>query len=257
MLTEEEVEKLEQQRELRERARAATSQEGLMRFREARERERQDQLYRESHGGLSKAEVQAAGPNGSGRQYRAIARGAELQAAREHEMKKFGEEMSTRRDEAFQKRMGMAEQGMEAARMNKDATIRAAELGAANVKTQAKSSERIAGINQKGALEVANAQGEWALKTKKEEGDAHVEAARLTSAATVDAATETAAAQARKDYAEAMVRNKEKDAGEAWKRSNDVMQRAIQLQRNYRKKGKNQISLEEAMQMVRKEMGLR
>lgn len=245
MLTEEEVERLEKQRELRERARAATSQEGLMRFREAQERKRQDALYRESHGGLSKAEVQAAGPDGSGRQYRAIARGAELQAARTHEMDRLGRELATREEEALQKRMGMAEQGMEAAKQNKEAAIRAAELQTASAKD-------IATINKDSAMGVAKINAESNEKINKDRNYASVDVANINKDATVEAATVNANAQAAQQYAQDLMRQRQVDEKTALTYGQSVVAEAQRLVNSTKNKqtGKPTMTLEEAIKQI-------
>lgn len=245
MLTEEEVERLEKQRELRERARAATSQEGLMRFREAQERKRQDALYRESHGGLSKAEVQAAGPDGSGRQYRAIARGAELRAARAHQKETLGMELATRENEAQQKRWGMAEQGMEAAKHNRDAAIRAAEL-------QTASAKRIAGINKDSATGVAKINAESNEKINKDRNDVTEKVAQINKEASVETATVNANAQAAQQYAQDLMRQRQVDEKTAMTYGQSVVAEAQRLVNSTKDKrtGKATLTLEEAIKQI-------
>lgn len=99
--------------------------------RDADERRHWDDLHRETHGGLSRSEVLALGPDGSGRQARGIARAAELQTAREHEAGMQGRELDTRLKEAEQKRLGMKEQGSDAAtiRANADKDMLGLTLG--------------------------------------------------------------------------------------------------------------------------------
>lgn len=248
MLTEEEVEQLEKQRELRDRARAAGSTNGMswderQRFRDEQERKMWDQRYRETHGGLSKAEVQAAGPNGSGRQYAAIKRGFELQAARAHELKMQGEELATRRKEAEEKKLGMIGQGKDAAEANRDATIQTAKL-------QTASAEKIAGINSQRDKDVATIQGKNALEVEKERGGANVEVAQINKEGSVEAAQVTASAQAKSEYAQRLMRQRAVDDETAWKHASEVEAKALQLM----KKSGGKLSLEEARKRVKEGM---
>ena len=95
------------------------------RDREAAEREHWDDLYRQNHGGFSKAEMQAFGPDGSIAQRKNMMRAMELRAAREHEAGMQGKEMETRLKVAEQNRLGMENQGVGAAtvRANADKDI--------------------------------------------------------------------------------------------------------------------------------------
>ena len=209
MLTEEEVEEIEKQRELRDRARAAGSTAGMgwnerKRFAEAQERQMWDQRFRETHGGLSRAEVAAAGPNGSGRQYGAIKRGYELQAAQAHEMDRLGKELATRETEAHERRMGMAEQGMRAAEFNKEAAIRAAEL-------QTASAKEIAGINAASNEKIAGINATSQEKINKDKNDANVEVAGINKEGTVEATKIQAEAQEKRLMAENLMRKGQLD----------------------------------------------
>ncbi len=238
MLTREEVERMEEQRELRDRARAAGNPTAGMgwnerrRFEEAQERQMWDQRYKETHGGLSRAEVAAAGPNGSGRQYAAIKRGFELQAARAHEMDRLGKELATREEEARQRRFGMAEQGMEAARLNKDAAIRAAELQTASAKDIAKinaeSAEKISQGRDKTAIEVAN----------------------VNYDTSVDTETVRARAQAAKEYAQEIMRHREVDEKAALEFSQKRSAMITQLINSSKVKGTPRYTEEEAERII-------
>ena len=214
MLTEEEVEKLEQQRDLRDRARAAGSTAGMSwnerkRFEEAQERQMWDQRFRETHGGLSRAEVAAAGPNGSGRQNAAIKRGFELQAQREFEQKKLGEELGTRRFEAEQKRLGMREQGRDAAEFNKDAAIRTAEL-------QTASAQKIAGINAASNEKIAGINTASAERISTDRNKSAEEVAQINKEGVVESAGINARAQAAQQYAQNMMKQRQVDEETAW-----------------------------------------
>ena len=258
MLTEEEVAKMERQHELRGRAYKTMSWNERKRFEEAQEREMYEERYRGSHGGLSRAEVAAAGPDGSGRQNAAIKRGFELQAQREFEQKRLGEELGTRRFEAEQRRKGMAEQGMKAAEFNKEAAIRAAEL-------QTASAEKVAGINTAGAKEIAEInsnrdkdvetiRGKNALEVAKDQGDAQTEVARINKEGIVEAEREKAAAQTRSEYAQNLMRQRMVDERTAWQYSGRIMQEAQKLRNSTKRNGRPTMSLEEAMERVKRGM---
>lgn len=215
MLTEEEVKRMEEQRALRDRARAAGNPTAGMdwnerrRFEEAQERQMWDQRFRETHGGLSRAEVAAAGPNGSGRQYAAIKRGFELQAARQNEMEKLGKEMATREQEAHEKRMGMREQGRDAAEFNKDAAIRAAEL-------QTAGAAQVAGINRDRDLGVAKLNAESNERINKDKGDVAIDVARIGAEGATETAAVQARAQAAQQYAQNLMKQRQVDEESAW-----------------------------------------
>ena len=263
MLTEEEVAMVEKQRELRDRARAAGSTLGMSwdereRFRNEQERTMWDQRYRETHGGLSKAEVQAAGPNGSGRQYAAIKRGFELQAAHERQKELLGKEDVTRIEEARQKRLGMQEQGQRAAAENREAAIRTAELQAASAEKIAgintASAEKVAGINKASAEKVAGINKE----TEVERGKTGIEVARIGSQATVDAARVQAEAQEKRQMAENLMRQRQLDE----KTANSITEAAMEMVKNSKNKvnGRPTLTYEEAVRRVmekRRAMGLK
>ena len=168
-LTEEEVEKLEKQRELQSRAQAATDPNALYNQRMQRAHEAAMERQRGYIMRNPNAETNTTLRH-------QVLREQELRAAREHELGMQKNELETREKESYDKRMGMKEQGSDAAKSHSDATIRAAEL-------QAASAEKIAGINKDRDLGVA----EWGYKGKKDEGDAKVEAAGLQADATVKA----------------------------------------------------------------------
>lgn len=150
--------------------------------REEAEREHWNEVHRQNHGGFSKAEMQAFGPDGSIAQRKNMMRAIELRAAREHEAGMQGKEMETRLKEAEQKRLGMKEQGSDAAtiRANADKDMLGLTLGdkekqrahelAMLGQTQTfqgtqndaerKNKLDIAGVQGKSAVEAAKAQAE-------------------------------------------------------------------------------------------------
>lgn len=214
MLTEDEVKRIEEQRALRDRARAAGSTAGMdwnerKRFEEAQERQMWDKRFRETHGGLSRAEVAAAGPDGSGRQYAAIKRGFELQAQREFEQKRLGEELGTRRFEAKQKRLGMREQGRDAAEFNKEAAIRAAEL-------QTAGAAQVASINRDRDMGVAKINAESNERINKDKGDVAIDVARIGAEGATETAGVQARAQAAQQYAQNLMKQRQVDEESAW-----------------------------------------
>ena len=91
------------------------------RDREEAERDHWDDVYRQNHGGFSKAEMQAFGPDGSIAQRKNMMRAMELRAARKHEAGMQSNEMETRVKEAEQKRLGMENQGVGAATIRANA----------------------------------------------------------------------------------------------------------------------------------------
>lgn len=186
MLTEDEVEKLEKQRELQGRAQKALggmSANAAMRWREAQEREHWDQMHRQTHGGLSRGEVLALGPDGSGRQARGIARAAELQAAHGRELKKMGTMDVTREREAELKMIGMRGQGADAAtiRANADKDMLGLTLG--DKEKQRQHEKTLLGQTQtfqgtqndadrKNKLEIAGVQGSSAVDAARAQAEA-------------------------------------------------------------------------------------
>lgn len=243
MLTEEEVKRMEQQRELRERAYKTMSWNERKRFDEAQEREMYDERYRASHGGLSRAEVAAAGPDGSGRQNAAIKRGFELQAQREYEQKRLGEELGTRRFEAKQKRLGMREQGRDAAEFNKDAAIRTAEL-------QTAGAAQVATINKDSALGVAKINAESAEKINEGKNKTAVEVANVNYDTNVDTAQVQARAQEARTFAENMMKNRQVDEKTALEFSQKRSAMITQLINSTKVRGKPRYTEEEAARII-------
>ena len=253
MLTEDEVKRMEEQRALRDRAREAGNATAGMswnerrRFEEAQERQMWDQRFRETHGGLSRAEVAAAGPNGSGRQYAAIKRGFELQAARQNEMEKLGKELATREQEAHEKRMGMREQGRDAAEFNKDAAIRAAEL-------QTASAEKIAGINRDSAMGVAKINAESNEKISQGRDKTTIEVANVNYDTSVDTAATNARAQESRTFAENMMKQRMVDEKTAIEFAEKRSQMITQLINSSKVKGKPRYTEAEAMKIIDERM---
>ena len=249
MLTEEEVRRMEEQRELRDRARAAGNPTAGMdwnerrRFEEAQERQMWDQRFRETHGGLSRAEVAAGGPNGSGRQYAAIKRGFELQAARQNEMEKLGRELATREEEARQKRFGMAEQGMEAAKQNREAAIRAAEL-------QTAGAAQVAGINRDRDLGVAKLNAESAEKINEGKNKTAVKVAKVNYETGVDTAQVQARAQEARTFAENMMKNRQVDEKAALEFAQKRSAMITQLINSSKVRGKPKYTEEQAEEII-------
>ncbi len=151
--------------------------------RDQAEREHWDAVYRQNHGGLSKAEVQSFGRDGSGSQAKGMARAMELQAAREHEAGMQGKELETRIKEAEQKRLGMKEQGSDAAtvRANADKDMldknltdkekqRAHELAMLGQTQAFQGTQNEA--ERKNRLEIAGVQGRSAVDAAKAQAEA-------------------------------------------------------------------------------------
>lgn len=243
MLTEEEVKRMEQQRELRDRAYKTMSWNERKRFDEAQEREMYDERYRASHGGMSRAEVAAAGPDGSGRQNAAIKRGFELQAQREFEQKRLGEELGTRRFEAEQRRFGMREQGRDAAEFNKDAAIRTAEL-------QTASAQKIAGMNAASNEKIAGINTASAEKINEDRNKSAEEVATINKEGNVEAAAIQARAQAAKEYAEGLRRQRLVDDKTALEFSQKRSAMITQLINSSKQHGKPKYTEEQAARII-------
>lgn len=210
MLTKEEVEKMEEQRALRDRARAAGNPTAGMDWRE-RERYGQQQLNERfkqaSMDAMERRRLRTlANPSAEAdTTYRhGVMRDEELRAARAHEMDRLGKELATREEEARQRRFGMAEQGMEAAKQNSEATIRAAKL-------QTAGAVQVAGINRDRELGVAKLNAESAEKINEGKNKTAVEVANVNYDTSVDTAQVQARAQEARTFAENMMKNREVD----------------------------------------------
>lgn len=250
MLTEEEVKEIEKQRALRDRARAAGSTAGMSWI--EKERFNQQQLndrFRQAHEQAMenrRARI-LANPNGETDTTlrHNVIRDAEMSAAREHEMERLGKELATREKEARERRMGMREQGRDAAEFNKEAAIRAAEL-------QTASNERIAGINKERDVDVEKIKGSNALEVQKEQGDASIEAERIRGEATVDAAREKTAGELARERAEDLARRRYLKMGQAVRATSEEQRMAMQMVNASKRNGRATISYEEALERVRK-----
>ncbi|MDY6417341.1 MAG: hypothetical protein SPK87_01205 [Bacteroidales bacterium] len=186
MLTEEEVKRLEEQRGLQERERralAGMSPDSAMRYREAQERQHWDDMYRQSHGGLSRAEVRNLGPDGSGRQAAGIARAAELQAAHERQKDVMGTKDVTRIEEARLKAQGVENQGVGAAGVRAEADRDIADRNLADKDLQRKHDLEMLGRTQtfqgtqaeaerRNRLDIADVQGKSAVATARAQAEA-------------------------------------------------------------------------------------
>ena len=242
MLTKEEVERMEEQRELIDRARKAGNATAGM-----SDEERQRYVFNQAHADAMERRRQRvlADPSAEAdTTYRhSVMRDAELRAARAHEAGMQGRELATREEEARQKRFGMSEQGMEAARLNKDAAIRAAEL-------QTASAEKIAGINRDSAMGVAKINTESAEKINEGKDKTAIEVANVNYDTSVDTETVRARAQAAKEYAQEMMRHREVDEKAALEFSQKRSAMITQLINSTKVKGKPRYTEEEAARII-------
>lgn len=210
MLTEEEVKRMEEQRALRERAQKAGNPTAGMSWIE-KERYNQQQLndrFRQAHEDamerkrLSVLANPAAEANTNYRH--SVMRDDEMRAARAHEMDRLDKELETREKEAHEKRMGMREQGRDAAEFNKEAAIKAAELQTARAK-------EIAGINAQSNEKIADINAQSKEKINKDNNDTNVDVATITKEGNVDVAKIQAEAQEKRQMAENLMRERQLD----------------------------------------------
>lgn len=247
MLTEEEVERMEEQRELIDRARKAGNATAGM-----SEEERQRYVFNQAHADAMERRRQRvlADPSAEADTgYRhSVMRDAELRAARAHEAGMQGRELATREEEARQKRMGMAEQGMEAARLNKDAAIRAAELQTASAKD-------IATINKDSAQGVAKINAESNEKINADKNKTALELGNINYDTSVDTETVRANAQAAKEYAQEIMRQRTVDEKTAMEYGNKVIAEAWKRVQESKNKitGKATMTMDEAIKRVEEE----
>ena len=213
MLTEEEVKEIEKQRELKDRARAAGSTAGMSWI--EKERFSQQQLndrFRQAHEDAMERRrrnvLANPGAEANTNFRHSVMRDEEMRAARAHEMERLGKEVDTRKYEAEQKRMGMREQGRDAAEFNKEATIRAAEL-------QTASAKEIAGINTASNEKIAGINAASNESINKDRNDAAVDMATINKEGTVEAAAINARAQAAKEYAQEVMKKRMVDEKQA------------------------------------------
>jgi hypothetical protein len=215
--------------------------------RDADERRHWDDLHRETHGGLSRGEVVALGPDGSGRQAAGIRRAAELQAAHGRELEKMGTMDVTREREAELKMIGMRDQGMGAARLNaaaakhdSDNRFRAAEL-------EWGARERMGTADNATKLKLGEMEGKW----RKDTNDANVEIAGVQADATVQAAREKATAE----FARDLMQQRQLDQKTALQYAQGRSQRALKMVNDSkdRRTGKARLSYEEALKRIDEE----
>ena len=211
MLTEEEVKRMEEQRALQDRARAAGNPTAGMSAEERTkyvfQKAHEDAMERRRPNVLANPGAEAD----TGFRHRVL-RDEEMRTARAHQMDMLGKELATREEEARQKRHGMAEQGMEAAKLRYGYTdydgkyhaggeARLAEIQAANA-------EKIAGINTASAEKIAGINTASNEKVNKDKNDAAVEVANINKDATVEAAGINARAQAAQQYAQDLMKRR-------------------------------------------------
>ena len=253
MLTKEEVERMEEQRELIDRARKAGNATAGM-----SEEERQRYVFNQAHADAMERRRQRvlADPSAEAdTTYRhSVMRDAELRAARAHEAGMQGRELATREEEARQKRMGMAEQGMEAAKLRFGFTdyegkyrpggeVRLAEIQAANA-------EKIAGIKKESEMGVAKINAESAEKINEGKDKTAIEVANVNYDTSVDTETVRARAQAAKEYAQEMMRHREVDEKAALEFSQKRSAMITQLINLTKVKGKPRYTEEEAARII-------
>lgn len=213
--------------------------------RDADERRHWDDLHRETHGGLSRSEVLALGPDGSGRQARGIARAAELQTAREHEAGMKGRELDTRLKEAEQKRLGMKEQGSDAAAIRAKADKDMLGLTLGDKEKQREHERTMLGQQQtfQGAQNTAERQN-------------RLDIAKTQGSSAVDVATVQAQAQEARIYAENLMKTRNLDQRQAMQfaRMREQKINKIMEQRRSKQTGKYTITREEAAKMADEEL---
>ena len=258
MLTKEEVERMEEQRELIDRARKAGNATAGM-----SEEERQRYVFNQAHADAMERRRQRvlADPSAEAdTTYRhRVMRDAELRAARAHEAGMQGRELATREEEARQKRMGMAEQGMEAAKLRFGFTdyegkyrpggeVRLAEIQAANA-------EKIAGIKKESEMGVAKINAESNEKISQGRDKTAIEVANVNYDTSVDTERVRANAQAAQQYAQDLMRERHVDEKKALEYGKSVMADAYKLVNASRNKqtGKPTLSMDDAIKKVEEE----
>ncbi len=187
VLTEEEVEKLEKQRELQSRAQAATDPNALYNQRMQRAHEAAMERQRGYIMRNPNAETNTTLRH-------QVLREQELRAAREHELGMQKNELETREKESYDKRMGMENQGVGAARLRYGETdyngkytpggeFRLAEQQNADKEKQRQHEKELLGQTQvfqgaqneaerKNKLEIAGVQGRSTVDAAKAQAEA-------------------------------------------------------------------------------------
>ncbi len=260
MFTEREVEAIERQRELQERAKkggwkAAMDYSEKLSYDNDRLNERFQKAHEQAMA-RRRAFVERNPNAETNLRFRnQVLREQELREARAHEMDRLGKELETREYEAMQRKEGMVGQGSEAARHNKDATIEAARLQTASAKEiagiNAGSAKEIAGINKEREIELEKIKGSNALAVQEKQGKTATETARIGAEAAVDAAREKTAGELARERAEDLVRRRYLEMNEGIKYSREEQRLAMAMVNQSKRKGKPTMTYEEALEKVR------
>ena len=240
-LREEEVKKLEEQRALRERVKEAGFSQGLP------ESERLEQVFKKAQENAIERRRRniLANPNAETDTTlrHSVLRDDELRSARAHEMDRLGKELATREEEARQRRFGMAEQGMEAAKANREAAIRAAEL-------QTAGAEKVAGINKDKEVEVAKLNADSNKDMNKEKLDNEYDRTKLMADAQVRAEEVKANAQASQQYAENLMKTRQVDERVAMQYAQRAIEEARRMVNASKRNGRPTMTFEQAIAKV-------
>ena len=240
MLTEEEVERLEKQRELQGRAQAATDPNALYNQRMAAAHA----AAMERRRGYIELNPNAETDTKLRHQ---VLRENELAAAQGRELEKMGTMDVTREREAELKMLGMRDQGMGAARLNAEAAkhesdnrFRAAEL-------EWGARERMGTADNATKFKLGEMEGKW----RKDTNDANVEIAGLQADATVQAAREKATAE----FARDLMQQRQLDQKTALQYAQGRSQRALKMVNDSKNKntGKARLTYEEALKRIDEE----
>ena len=257
MLTEEEVERMEKQRELQERAQKAGNPTAGM-----SEEERQKYVFRQAHEEAMERRrlnvLANPGAEANTNFRHSVMRDAEMRAARTHEMEMLGKELATREEEARQKRYGMAEQGMEAAKLRYGYTNYDGQyIGGGEVRlaeTQAENAEKIATINAGSAEKIATINAGSAEKISREKNETAENVATTNKEGMVESERIKAQAQGAERLEERLRREREMKEEEAQKAIKMVMERARNIMQNSKRGGKTTMSEEEAIRKAKIEL---
>ncbi len=237
--TEEEVRKIEEQRELQLRAQRAMDPNALYNDRMKMAHEAAMERRRERIIANPNAETDTTLRH-------SVLRNEEMRLARDHEMRRLGEELSTRRQESEDKKEGMIGQGSKAAEFNADAVKRKAEKEAASAMS-------VAETNAKRDVDIAGITTKSNEKINEDKNDAAVEIAQIQGRATVDAEGIKAEDLAAQRMAERLMRERKMSEQEQTEAMKELRERAERLMKEAEKSGKR-ISPEKAMQMAKQYM---
>ena len=219
-----------------------------MREAEAKERARWDSMYRETHGGLSKGEVQAAGPDGSGRQYRAIAEGGMREAERQF----AAQQEKQRRDSAERiedvRRDAEINQGAGRAKIEADAKVKTAEIAAEVEKNKTKTNAEIEAERRRTELELGRINNETAQRGQ----DKGVETARVKSEGEVAAAREGAKAAAARQAAVDQINSDKAREAAAQKREKLIQEQMESIRKAMTRNGRTTMTPEEIRRKAEK-----